>query len=731
MKEAQPPPSAPTQRLGTFLGVFTPTLLTILGVIMYLRFGWVLGNVGLLKALLIVALANGVTLITTLSVAAEASNTRVGVGGAYYIISRGLGLEIGGAIGLPLYLSQVFSVTLYSYGLAESLRIVWPDVPLEPVAIGIILLVSFLSLFGAKLALKTQLPVMVAVGLSLLALAWGALNQAGSLPLPLASHPESPPFWTVFAIFFPAVTGVMAGLGLSGDLEDPQTALPKGSIWAVLVGFAVYMSIPFLLVTTADVESLRNDPLIWTKIAPLGALLILPGLWGAIFSSAVGSILTAPRTLQALAMDRLVPRVLGRVSAGREEPLIALAVSTGLALAAVFLGSLDAVAVTVTIFFLTTYGAVNLVTGIEIISGDPSWRPRLSLPLPVPLLGAVACFGVMFLISPVAGFIAIITEIGLWIFLRRRGHSPAWGDARRGLYEALIRWALIGLSRRPMTSRNWRPHILIFADDIDRRLPMVQFGLWLSQERGVVTVCELLLGDLLDENLRPEERLTYIGGALNKSGFVAFAEVNVVRNFEDGIVDISQANGMAGLHSNMILFGWTDHIHRLAVFLSAMRRLERIHKSVAICRSRKGEAAFGGQRRRIDIWWGGLQRNGDLMLLLAHLLTQNPEWSRASIRIKSIAASDEAKQQTEANLDRLLGEIRIKAETSVIRSNFDRSVPEMIRAESTDADLVILGLATPYEGGEEAYARQLVEMVQDLPTVLLVRNSSLFVGELV
>ena len=107
-------------KLGAFLGVFTPTILTILGVIMYLRFGWVVGQVGLLKTLLIVLLANGITLLTAFSLSAIATNSHVGVGGAYYMISRSLGLEIGGAIGLPLFLSQVFSVSLYAFGLAHT-----------------------------------------------------------------------------------------------------------------------------------------------------------------------------------------------------------------------------------------------------------------------------------------------------------------------------------------------------------------------------------------------------------------------------------------------------------------------------------------------------------------------------------------------------------------------------------------------------------------------------------
>ena len=141
-------------KLGTFIGVFTPTILTILGVIMYLRFGWLVGNLGLIRIVFVVVLANTITFITTLAFSAVATNARVGVGGAYFIISRSLGLELGGAIGVPLFLSQTFSVTLYSYGLAESFRIVWPNLPLMPVTLVIVVGVGVLAVTGAERALE-------------------------------------------------------------------------------------------------------------------------------------------------------------------------------------------------------------------------------------------------------------------------------------------------------------------------------------------------------------------------------------------------------------------------------------------------------------------------------------------------------------------------------------------------------------------------------------------------
>ncbi len=176
MVERREKPRRNDGKLGTFLGVFTPTILTILGVIMYLRLGWVVGQMGLARTILIVVLANAITLATTLSFSAIATNIRVGVGGAYFIISRSLGPELGGAIGLPLFLSQVFSVTLYSFGLAESFRVLWPGLPVPPVAFFVVVAVGALAFRGAHLALKAQLPLMALIAVSVVALAIGVLR---------------------------------------------------------------------------------------------------------------------------------------------------------------------------------------------------------------------------------------------------------------------------------------------------------------------------------------------------------------------------------------------------------------------------------------------------------------------------------------------------------------------------------------------------------------------------
>lgn len=724
-----------TQRgLGAFLGVFTPTVLTILGVILYLRLGWVVGQRGLPQAVLIVAIANGITLITAWSFSAISTNLRVGVGGAYYIVSRSLGLELGGAVGLPLFLSQSFSVTLYSFGLAESLRFIWPGLSVPWVAFFIVLGVSALAYRGIGLALKIQIPLMILIGLSLAALAIGAW---GSPPVTAAISSNTEPvenFWVVFAVFFPAVTGIMVGLGLSGDLRDPIRAIPRGALGACLIGFAIYLMVPFLLHKGASPEALRENPLIWTKIALFGGAFVLPALWGAIFSSAVGSILGAPRTLQALAKDGLAPKTFANTFPDRPEPRMGLLVTTAIAGGAVLLGNLNAVAPVVTMFFLTVYTIINLVAALETLSGTPSWRPTLSVPWPIAMLGALGCITAMFLISVEASIAAILVEIGLWVFLAKRGRKSQWGDMRRDLYESLIRWSLIHLAEREETPKNWRPHILVFVEKTENYLDLIRFGNWFSQGRGVVTVCELVVGNLLTQQTSILEREKKIRQILKHEGITAFGEVDVVHSLIPGITSVTQANGLAGLDSNTIMLGWPENTNRMIDFLKVIRHLERLNKSVILGKIQPGLIPQEMDKLDVLFWWGGLQHNSDLILLLSHLLSKNPEWRRARIKILSIASNQLMKENSECYLENLINEIRIEAQVEVFLHSNNKSINEIILEKSGEADLVFLGIGLPEDDSEKElakYADHIMALGNNLETVFFVKNSSLFVGHLV
>jgi potassium/chloride transporter 4/5/6 len=718
-------PATRPERLGTFIGVFTPSILTILGVILFLRTGWVVGNVGLVGAVTIVVIANAVTIVTAASLSAVATNMRVGAGGAYYILSRSLGVEIGAAIGIPLFLAQAFSVTLYAFGLAESLQLLWPGVPQRPVAAGIVLIVSILAARGSGLALRLQLPIMAAIGLALITLGIGvARNVPDTIQLTAAGGAA---FWVVFAVFFPAVTGILAGVSLSGDLDRPARSIPRGTMSAVLVGFAVYLIVVIALGIAASPGELVADNLIWFTLAGGISFLIYPGLWGAIFSSAVGSILGAPRTLQAMVDDRVLPRVLGRRIRGVRGPGVPLVLSMAVALGAVSLGDLNAVAPALTMFFLTAYGMVNLVAGVERLAGDPSYRPTFQVPWWLSLAGAFGCFLVMFRINPLALMMALVIEVAVYLVMRRRALTAPWGDLRRGALMALVRSTVLQLKRLPQDSRNWRPNILLFAGDVMRRRNLVRFGAWLALDRGILTIADLRVGSLHELGPAVTGIERQMNADIDALGIAAFGEVEIVADFVQGAIATAQANGIAGIESNTVMFGWSDKPERRADALTIIEELATLGISAIICNPRPLE---NGHRRRIDVWWGGLQSNGDMLVLLAHLLSLNPEWRDAVISAKSIATSDMMLERNRLLLERVVRNARIRAETMVIRKPAEEAVLDVIKRESGQADVVLLGLRAVERGGEAAYAARIEEMIEQLPSVLFVRSAGEFRGRL-
>jgi potassium/chloride transporter 4/5/6 len=725
----QPTHSRP--RFGAFLGVFTPTILTILGVIMFLRLGWVVGVAGLWGTVFIVVFANAITMLTAFSLSSLASNMRVGVGGAYFIISRSLGLEAGGAIGIPLYISQVLSLTLYAFGLAESVRIVWADAPVGVLAAIIVVVVSAIASRSSELVLKVQVPIMVLIGVALTMLFVG-VEFSGS-KVPAIGSFEEYGFWTVFAVFFPAVTGILAGVSMSGDLKEPGKAIPRGVISAVMVGFVVYVSLPFVLANAVGQQELIDNPLIWTEIAP--AWLVMPGLWGAILSSAFGSILSAPRTLQALAIDGLAPKRFAEVSDDSGEPLPALYLSAIIAFIAVGLGGLNLVAIVLTMFFLTTYGTLNLVAGVEALVSNPSFRPSIEIPWWASFAGALGCLVAMFAINPIACVVAVIIEFAIFFYLKRQAMVATWGDVRSGVWYWLARKALLGLRGAPVHSRNWRPHFLVFTADLPRNIDTVRLAAALNQGRGIITISTLLVGDVEEHNVvqinHDNERL------LEKEALTAFCETTSVSDLQSGVVTVAQSNGFAGLSSNTMLFGWPGseserlgaESERLSGLLRTVRKLDLLGKSSMIYRQNK--ARDSSKKGQIVIWWKGKEHNGDLMLLLAHLLCRARGWRRTKIALQCVVPDTNTAVSVSEEFEEMLKESRIDAVVNVIVNSSGEAVPQIIRRHSQGARLVFMGLPVAQEESVLSYAQDIHALVSDLPDTVLVRNSGPFRGRLI
>ncbi|HSG78791.1 MAG TPA: amino acid permease, partial [Acidimicrobiia bacterium] len=333
--------------LGWFGGVFTPSILTILGIILFLRLGFVVGNAGLVKALLIIGAATAVSVLTSISVAAIATNIEVGAGGDYYLISRTLGIEFGGAIGIVLFLAQSVSIGFYAVGFGEAVADVAgveSDLFVQLIAAVAIVLLLGLAWAGADVATRFQYVVMAALIVGLVSFFAGAFGGASADQLGegLTSPRDALGFWVVFSIFFPAVTGFTQGVSMSGDLKDPSRSLPIGTFLAVGLSTVVYVLVAILMAANASRADLIADTGAMGSIAAVPALIDI-GVIAATLSSAMASFLGAPRILQSLASDRIFP-VLGFFAKGHgpaRNPRRGVALAFVIALGTVALGDLN------------------------------------------------------------------------------------------------------------------------------------------------------------------------------------------------------------------------------------------------------------------------------------------------------------------------------------------------------------------------------------------------------
>ncbi|MFH1765932.1 MAG: amino acid permease, partial [Gemmatimonadota bacterium] len=458
---------------GTFGGVFTPTLLTSLGVIMYLRLPWVVGNAGLVGAFLVVGLAIGITAATGLSLSSIATNTRIGTGGPYAIISKALGYEIGGSVGLPLYLSQALAVAMYIFGFREGWLWVFPTHPALLVDLGIFVVILTIAYLSADLAFRVQYLVLAVIGLSLVAILGNV--SIWQSPLEIAAfgdYPGSPEdgfsgtgYWGVFAVFFPAATGILAGANMSGELRNPRVSIPSGTLGAIAVSSVIYLALAVWAAKAAPPEDLVSNYTIMIDRSLWGPI-VVAGLLGATFSSALTSLVGAPRILRALGRDRLLPAGTWVAKTSKGEPRRAMIVTGSIVLLALMTRDLNVIAPLITMFFLITYAVINIVMLAEASLGLMSFRPTLEVPRIVPLLGALGCIFAMFIVNPTFSLVAVAVVIGIYLWILWQGSTPRTGTVRSGIFVAFAEWAAGKVMELELSSsRAWKPSLLVPVRD--------------------------------------------------------------------------------------------------------------------------------------------------------------------------------------------------------------------------------------------------------------------------
>lgn len=727
-------------KFGTFGGVFTPSVLTILGVIMYLRLPWIVGNAGLLLSIGIILAAHVVSVCTGLSISSIATDKSVGAGGAYYIVSRSLGLPIGGTLGLALFVGLSFSISLYIIGFSESLLTVL-GVGITPGAIRIcgtvtVILLTVITFISTSLAIKAQYVIMTLIAGSLVSIFLGSPSQAPAEPL-VGAPADGESLAVLFGIFFPAVTGFTAGVNMSGDLKDSKKSIPTGTMAAVGVAMLIYLGLTVYLAFRVPRSALLNieEPVL--ESVALFAPAVTAGVWGATLSSALGSILGAPRILQTVSADGITPRWFAQGYGKTNEPRNALLLAVVIGEAGILIAELDMIARVVSMVFMATYGFLNAAAAIEAWV-SPDFRPDFRIPKTISVIGALACVLLMMQMDLAAMAGATVVMAGLYVYLQRRQLQLESGDAWEGVWSALVRAGLHRLSKADRQQRNWRPNILMFRpDDGEERVALRRTAGTLITGNGMLT----------DIRLRTPRRGAAEGGPNRAASSATSARAQpsradradvtslegnpVVGVFDRSIVtddpyetieSFARHHGFSGIEPNTVLLDWDAHVGdstRFAALIDGMRRLELNTLLFSDATHEPPE----GVPPRIDVWWRA-ENAPALGISLIRFITSSSEHRQSAVRFCTVSRDSSSNDALRSTARRMLEAARVTAEIEIVLDVVEpRSFEYHVADRSADAQLAIVELPpSPIEPSLE----ELREVTRAVPSVLFVAPSPMF-----
>uniref|UniRef100_A0A8C4EWN2 Solute carrier family 12 member 7a n=1 Tax=Dicentrarchus labrax TaxID=13489 RepID=A0A8C4EWN2_DICLA len=791
-------------QMGTFIGVYLPCMQNILGVILFLRLTWIVGTAGILGSFAIVSMCCICTLLTAISMSAIATNGVVPAGGSYYMISRSLGPEFGGAVGLCFYLGTTFAGSMYILGTIEILLTY--IVPTATVFKGTddearlnnmrvygtccLVLMALVVFVGVKYVNKLALVFLACVILSIMATyagviktmieppefnvcllgnrslsnekfetcaktqivknqtvttelwsifcnskypnatcdeyftlnnlteiqaipgllsgvikenLWGDYSPAGmyienkdqpsvqllDTPIdtdkPYVFNDITTYFTLLVGIYFPSVTGIMAGSNRSGDLRDAQRSIPIGTIMAILTTSFIYISCVVLFGACIEGVVLRDKFGYSVKKNPVIGILAWPSPWviviGSFFSccgAGLQSLTGAPRLLQAIARDGIIPflQVFGHGKANG-EPTWALLLTVGICEIGILIASLDAVAPILSMFFLMCYLFVNLACAVQTLLCTPNWRPRFKFyHWTLSFLGMSLCLSLMFISSWYYALVAMVIAGCIYKYIEYKGAVKEWGDGIRGLSLNAARYALIRLEEAPLHTKNWRPQLLVLCkldSDLSVKHPrLLSFSTQLKAGKGLTIVCSVLEGTYMTRGNEAKTGEQNLKAAMASERMKGFSHVVVSSNLRDGFSLLIQSAGLGGMKHNAVLMawptGWTQARDSSARrnFIETVRETTAAQQALLVA---KNIDHFPSNQERlkegtIDVWW--IVHDGGLLMLLPFLLNQHKVWRKCKMRIFTVAQMDDNSIQMKKDLQMFLYHLRLDAEVEVV-----------------------------------------------------------------
>lgn len=704
-------PTTNNKRFGT-APVFFTAISTILGAILFLRFGFAVGTLGFWGTLIIILLGHMLTIPTAFAISELATNKRVEGGGEYFIISRSFGLNIGATIGIALYLSQAISVAFYIIAFTESFEFVFNffndslniNLPRQVISIPSMVLLGILIVRkGANLGVKALYFVIGILFLSLL------LFFAGKTDFHALSGNSIPPgnmrnmqdFFVVFAIVFPAFTGMTAGVGLSGDLRNPAKSIPLGTITATIIGMAIYVMVIYKFVISASAEDMLNNQLIMSKIAIGGAFIIPIGLAASTLSSALGSVMVAPRTLHALAMDGSFPsmKINRWLSHGRKsdhEPIHASLVTIIIAIVFVSLGSVNAVAEIISMFFLVTYGSLCLISFLNHFGSSPSYRPSFRSKWYISLAGFVISVWVMFRINAPYALGAIIVMVGLYSYIKYYHRD------RQGL-ESLFANALFQINRNLQVylqksgskkkEKEWRPSAICISKDSFTRARAFQLLNWISYRYGFATYLHRIDGYYSRAtSQQAAEELSKLIELYNTTNNHVFVDTIISPSYTSAIAQAIQVPGISGMENNMVIFEYDkEDPQNLSEIIENIRLIKAGNFDICLLATSRKEMVF---KNGIHVWIDSRDvENSSLQIMLSFIISGHADWKKSTIKVFDICKPEDF-EYTQNALNILVNTGRLpitEKNIEIILKEPGMTAKNLINEKSASAALVIKG----------------------------------------
>ncbi len=743
---------------GTFKGVFVPSTEAILGTVLFLLLPVLTADIGLFAMLGVIVLSHTVTTATAFSMADCATNlNNVGPGGMYALARRSLGKAFGGSIGIQLYIAQAASIGFYAIGFSQPLTpMLAPHLAgfidifakhdtasillqQQMVASFFFLLFFGIVMLGADFTLKIQSLILIILGLSVVTIflvpflhievagtplfSPNHINLTGNRSLSIAL------FFSVFAQFFPAVTGIDAGVGMSGDLANPKKSLVVGTFSAIAVTFVIYILAtvvfsfisPSLIITGyrnggVPVSVMLTDLLGYGAPFPrnIPALIIIVGILFATGSSALSVFMTAPRTLQSLTINGVLPRQFTFLRKdfvkGGNEPRFALLVSAAIGFSIIWMGSINTASTIVGILFLVVYGWINGSAFLERISGNPTFRPTSKGHWLISFYGFLVTIGAIILFNWWIGTLIIVAQLAIFkLILRYRA-----GNRLEGVWWGILfrigSWVFSALRTVVQGSKNWRPVVTAISITGKSGHPdtIAAMSHIIAAHKGLVHMNIVTSNKTLISFQPPD--------------FMPFSIVES-HDISAAVSALAQSSHPAGIAVNTILLEYHQELDSVAVIHKILER----NNNVLVLKN----ASKFKKHHRIDIWWRG-EKNGNLMVMLAWMM--NGEALREAkpgyhIRLLRMPPSDANTDEARREMTELLIRARLNGEIVIVPMQ-EKPFLSIVESESSNADLIMLGLPGNYDTdnkgtfvlNEQWFDRHL-SLYDNLPAILFVKSA--------